>query len=438
MVERLSSAVLLRRAALHFDAPESRLAELSRGVWRGGFASGGCWMRLALEHLRGQPLAGTPTNLHGLGLIKYGLASAAALAWIMLTTACQWPPLSVLCVPVFYAVEAQMVFLFPLALDGSVRPFREARRWTRRSGGTLPVMAIVLPLAATMLFGGFLGRGFVRSWCLGCLAVCLWYEDLRQLEEPDAAKPAEGTEKMISSALPPSLRWRGLEFGAFRPPGVRCERIVWHLPRSIRLLYASDLHLGHWWTARVPEHLLGLTRQIRPDLILLGGDLIDSGEALEPMRALLMELADVAPVHAIAGNHDHRAGLAAVRAAVLTAGAHWLPDQPIEHPVRIEAVLAAPVSSAGPTPRILCAHAPAVFPTAVAAGYRLVLAGHLHGGQCVMATHRGKQYPAAWFHRWHGLRFRHGDAEMLVSRGLADTFPFRFNCPREVLLCEIV
>jgi uncharacterized protein len=74
----------------------------------------------------------------------------------------------------------------------------------------------------------------------------------------------------------------------------------------------------------------------------------------------------------------------------------------------------------------------------VAAGYRLVLAGHLHGGQCVLANHRGQQYPAVWFHRWHGLRFRQGDAEMLVSRGMADTFPFRFNCPREVLLCEIV
>lgn len=179
MAERLSAVVLLRRAALHFDAPTNRLAELSRVAWRGGFVSGGGWMRLALEQLRGHPLVGTASRLNRLGLIKYGLASTAALTWLVLTIGCQWPVLSVLCVPMFYAVEAQMVFLFPLALDGSIRPFREARRWTRRAGGTLAVMTIVLPLAATMLFGGFLGRGFVRSWCLGCLAVCLWYEDLR-------------------------------------------------------------------------------------------------------------------------------------------------------------------------------------------------------------------------------------------------------------------
>ena len=49
----------------------------------------------------------------------------------------------------------------------------------------------------------------------------------------------------------------------------------------------------------------------------------------------------------------------------------------------------------------------------------------------------GKQYPAAWFNRWHGLRFEDRGAIMLVSRGAADTFPVRFNCPREVILWAI-
>lgn len=229
-----------------------------------------------------------------------------------------------------------------------------------------------------------------------------------------------------------------MEFGAFRLPKVRSERLQWGLPRPVRLLYVSDLHLGHWWTARVPEHLLLLARQTLPDLILLGGDLVDSVAALEALSFLLRTLTQIAPVHAVAGNHDVRAGLDAVRAVVENTGAHWLPDRAVDDPVRIEGVLRADSASLSANPRILCAHAPAIFPDAVRAGYRLVLAGHLHGGQCVLATHHGKQYPAVWFHRWHGLRFHRGDAEMLVSRGMADSFPFRFNCPREVLLCEIV
>jgi predicted MPP superfamily phosphohydrolase len=87
--------------------------------------------------------------------------------------------------------------------------------------------------------------------------------------------------------------------------------------------------------------------------------------------------------------------------------------------------------------RLLCAHHPRTFSAAVRAGYQVVLAEHLHGGQCVLAMRRGLLYPAAWLCRWHGLRFSAGPAVMLVSRGAGDTFPFRFNCPREVLLCEI-
>ena len=58
-------------------------------------------------------------------------------------------------------------------------------------------------------------------------------------------------------------------------------------------------------------------------------------------------------------------------------------------------------------------------------------------GSASLATRRGLLYPAAWFYRWHGLRFAEAGAVLLVSRGAADTFPFRFNCPREVILCEI-
>jgi predicted MPP superfamily phosphohydrolase len=116
------------------------------------------------------------------------------------------------------------------------------------------------------------------------------------------------------------------------------------------------------------------------------------------------------------------------------AGGRWLPRQPVADPVRIDGRIDR-AAAAGP--RILCVHYPAVFPRAASAGYGLVLAGHLHGGQCVLATHRGRLYPAAWFHRWHGLRFHDGGCTLIVSRGAADTFPFRFNCPREVILCEV-
>jgi predicted MPP superfamily phosphohydrolase len=169
-------------------------------------------------------------------------------------------------------------------------------------------------------------------------------------------------------------------------------------------------------------------------VILLGGDLADTAGGLAPLRRAVRALATVAPVYAVPGNHDRRPGETAVRAAVEAGGGHWLPEKPYVGSLRIEGTL----TSAPPTrPRLLCAHYPAVFPEAAAAGYGAVLAGHLHGGQCVLATVDGRLYPAAWFDRWHGLRFAERGSTLLVSRGVADTFPFRFNCPREVLLCAI-
>jgi predicted MPP superfamily phosphohydrolase len=384
-------------------------------------------MRLALETLRGTPCPPQGAGYNYLGFTKYGLAAGAALLWAAGAWALRLPLLPPLAALVFYVVEAQMVFLFPLALDGSARPFRTAWAWTRRAGGTLAVLRVVLPLASVMLLGGLVGRGFVRSWCLGCLAVCLWYEDLRLKAVGDAGAAPIGTRTA-------ARRGRGLEFGSFRPLFVRREAVHLGLARPLCLLYASDLHLGHWWTRRVAEQLLHAAQETRPDFILLGGDLADNAEALAQLGACVRAVGELAPVLAIPGNHDRRAGIPNVRATILAAGGHWLPDRPVHHGLRIDGTI-DPAPCDGP--RLLCAHYPSDFPAARAAGYRVVLAGHLHGGQCLIATRRGRLYPAAWIHRWHGLRFTEDRSVMLVSRGAGDTLPLRFNCPREVILCAI-
>lgn len=222
-----------------------------------------------------------------------------------------------------------------------------------------------------------------------------------------------------------------LTFGAFGPLLIREEAVTLDIAAPVRLLYASDLHLGHWWTRAVPQRLLDAAASARPDVILLGGDLIDRLSALAALSELVQALRAIAPVAAVPGNHDERLGAEAVRRAIQDAQGVWLPDTPLKAPCPIDGVIADPPG------RILCAHDPGVFPAAARAGYQLVLAGHLHGGQCVF-SHRGrKQWPAAWFNRWHGERFSQDGAQMLVSRGAADTFPFRFNCPREVILCRI-
>ena len=179
MAERVRARDLLREARRLYDDPATGLAAAAQGAGRTGFASGGEWMRCVLAHLRGAVPPGPTRGFNLLGTVKYGLASAAALVCLAAAWWLEQPAVALLVIPAFYAVEAQMVFLFPLALDESPTLYRKARALTVEAGGTLAVMATVLPLAGVMLFGGLTGGGFVRSWCLGCLAICLWYERVR-------------------------------------------------------------------------------------------------------------------------------------------------------------------------------------------------------------------------------------------------------------------
>lgn len=166
-----SARALLEASAAWYDRSEG-LRGSARNAWRGGFRTGGEWMGEALGELRGAPPLRSVRSLQRLGLAKYALAliPAALGARLLLPAA----------VPAFYVAEAQMAFVIPAALDGCPAPFAESRRLLVRAGGTWAALGTLLPIAAFMLLGGFGGQGFLRSWCLGCLAVCLWYERLRR------------------------------------------------------------------------------------------------------------------------------------------------------------------------------------------------------------------------------------------------------------------
>lgn len=189
----VAHALALLAEARTVWATRPALAEAGARAGLSAFDGGAGWMHAGLCELRG---ASGPPPAHRWqrwGVGKYGACALAALAVTALAVAVgAWWLSPVLVVAAFYGVEAQMVFLFPLLLDGAERPLVASRRLTVAAGGTARVMVTVLPLAVMMLFGGLVGQGFVRSWCLGCLAVLLWYEELRAVGAVERAM-AEAT-----------------------------------------------------------------------------------------------------------------------------------------------------------------------------------------------------------------------------------------------------
>ena len=227
-----------------------------------------------------------------------------------------------------------------------------------------------------------------------------------------------------------------IEIGAHRPLLVRRENVP-HMSVGKRVLFASDLHLRKQGPRHIVDELVEIALRERPDLVLLGGDLVDWKSGLDALQTLVRSLSGIAPIAAIAGNHDYWIGVARVRAAVLGGGGHWLEDAPwmLGSNCAVYGSSEQPAQQAA-SYHLLCTHHPRA--SALGRHFDLTLSGHLHGGQFVFYQRNGRLYPGAFLYRWNGLRFDcEGGQTLLISRGVQDTLPLRWNCPREVLLVDI-
>ena len=121
--------------------------------------------------------------------------------------------------------------------------------------------------------------------------------------------------------------WK-IECGIRKPPDVRGEVIgLAKLDRPFRALYMSDLHLREGVTEALCDQLRQIVAMTTPDLLLLGGDLVDRGCGLPQLDALISFARRTCLVGATGGNHDHRVGIGAVQRAVEQAGGVWLDRQ---------------------------------------------------------------------------------------------------------------
>jgi predicted MPP superfamily phosphohydrolase len=188
--------------------------------------------------------------------------------------------------------------------------------------------------------------------------------------------------------------------------------------------------------------LRALARRERPDVCVLGGDFIESRKVLPLFACLVRCFARVCPCIALPGNHDLGRFHEVVRDAVLKNGGKWLPEDPrviVTNRAGDRLVIASDkqVAASETEPLLAVAHDPAELDGVTLPAGSVVLAGHLHGGQWVLSSKNGRLLPAAWFYRHTWLRRRRVGVEWIVSRGAGDTLPLRWNCPREVILCEI-
>ncbi|MEY2439169.1 MAG: uncharacterized protein QOI34_554 [Verrucomicrobiota bacterium] len=222
----------------------------------------------------------------------------------------------------------------------------------------------------------------------------------------------------------------------------------------LTITQVSDMHVGRFTSGSVLQKMVSTVNNLRSDLVVLTGDLIndslsDLSEGLDLVRAMDPRFG----LYLIEGNHDlidngeeferrvKASGIAflldetatvVVRGApVQLLGLSWTRtrgekrDQAISQSVR--ELLRLRATDAFP---ILLAHHPHAFDAAAEAGLPLTLSGHTHGGQLMLNEQTG--FGPAMFRYWSGL-YQRVDSKLIVSNGVGNWFPLRINAPAEIV-----
>jgi uncharacterized protein len=191
-------------------------------------------------------------------------------------------------------------------------------------------------------------------------------------------------------------------YGLVNSAGVRVRRVPVKLPnlpaswQGRVAALVTDTHLGHVRGVRFAKRIVAMVSRLKPDIVLIGGDLYDGTAAnvhklAEPLRGLS------APhgAYFIAGNHEEFGDHTKYLEAVGAAGVRVLNNEKVvpdglqlvgvhhrdgAHPDRLRAILRNarldPNSAS-----ILLTHAPDQLAVAADEGIGLQLSGHTHGGQ---------------------------------------------------------
>ncbi|MDJ1497305.1 metallophosphoesterase [Cytophagaceae bacterium DM2B3-1] len=230
-----------------------------------------------------------------------------------------------------------------------------------------------------------------------------------------------------------------LEIGYTNEYEVRSESYPFPDQSGFSVLYLSDLHVNRYSSTLI-DNLEVSINSLNPSVVLLGGDYFDSKGGIKHFQRLLAFLSQRSHVFAIAGNHDYFFGIKSIQKMVEDQGITWLEGTSYEIEVnglkvQVTNEVSGNVSINTPI-RILCVHQP-IDPEQIQGKYHIVLAGHLHGCQVVLWETEKGLYPGRWFYRRNFLKANLENCLYLISKGLGDTLPIRYNCKKDILLVTI-
>lgn len=244
-------------------------------------------------------------------------------------------------------------------------------------------------------------------------------------------------------------------FGAVNHRVLRVREYRVELPRrsstarELTVVFMADLHFRDMTSDRFLEELTEKVNARKPDLILLGGDLLEGdrrGEDTGRYERAIRAMTSTYGIYTVPGNHE-RFSRAGTGGFLERAGIRLLQDEV----VRVDDALAlagrkdarsrdrkpaAELLAAAPRdlPLVLVAHRPEEFDKARAAGADIQLSGHTHHGQLFPINFiTARQYDLSWGH------LERGGAHLFVTSGVqAWGPPVRTVGASEILVIHLI
>jgi predicted MPP superfamily phosphohydrolase len=310
-------------------------------------------------------------------------------------------------------------------------------------------------LAAPVIFAGYCALPLLLYLIMTVLPVDAAI-GLAGLTGP-AARAAVKTRRFRSWRLAVSLGVPILvvAFGAVNHRVLRVREYRLEVPRrssparELTIVFMADLHFRDLTSDRFLQELTAKVNASKPDLILLGGDLLEGDRRDEDTGRYERTLAGMSSVYgtyAVPGNHERfsragaggfleRAGIRLLQDEVVRIGDTLTlagrKDARSRDRKPVAALLAAAPSG---LPVILLAHRPLQFDEARAAGVDIQLSGHTHHGQLFPINFiTAHQYDLSWGH------LERGGAHLFVTSGVqAWGPPVRTVGASEILVLHLV
>ncbi len=222
---------------------------------------------------------------------------------------------------------------------------------------------------------------------------------------------------------------------------------------GLRVAFLSDVHAGNFLDEEDFLKICQIVAAEAPDLICLGGDLVNLWEhEILHLRKGLSLLQPPLGVFAVYGNHEYDAarrpelwrsvleeqGIEVLknRGCRISRGdaSLWLAgvDDLLAGKPNLEAALDG---RAVGEPIVLLSHHPDFFEEAADVGVDVQLSGHTHGGQILIAGRTPLRHTHEGY--WAG-RFERDGAQLYVGRGVGvSLIPVRIGAPAEIAIVTL-